>query len=195
MVAITIAWMNCYFDDLSTLHLFSLSLDCQAEPMPCQHCSKPDQWVSHGYVYKNQHLGRTQTVGKRIFCSNRSGRSGCGRTIRLYLTSEIAGLHYSAIHLAAFVLALLAGTTIQQAYQRATHTADPRNAYRWLGKLQRKMIQYRGYLNRQPAHPVVGFNARSRQRRILFSTLQALFSTAGESACALFQKHTQTSFV
>ncbi|MES9859003.1 MAG: hypothetical protein ABW166_20735 [Sedimenticola sp.] len=112
MIAIKIAWMNRYYDDLATLHRFTLSLDCQADPLHCQHCSKSDQWVSHGYVYKKQCLGKTLAVGKRLFCSNRSGRSGCGRTLRLYLTTEVATLHYSAIHLAAFVLALLAGTTI-----------------------------------------------------------------------------------
>ncbi len=195
MIAIKIAWMNSYFDDLPTLHLFTLSLDCQAEPMPCRHCSKSDQWVSHGYVYKNQHLGQTQIVGKRTFCSNRSGRTGCGRTTRLYLTTEVATLQYTTFHLTAFVLALLAGLTIQQAYQRATHTNDPRNAYRWLDKLQCKLIQYRGYLKRQPAQTVIGFNTRSKQRRLLFSTLQALFSNVGELACALFQKQTQTAFI
>ncbi len=174
--------MRIYFDDLPTLHQFTLSLDCQAEPMPCRHCFRPDQWVSHGYVYKNQYLGQTQTVGKRIFCSNRTGHSGCGQTLRLYLTTEVTTLHYSTLHLAAFVLALLAGTTIQQAYQHATRTVDPRNGYRWLGKLQRKLIQYRGYLKRQPDQPKVGFNTRSKQRHILFSTLQALFSNVGESA-------------
>jgi hypothetical protein len=64
-----------------------------------------------------------------VFCSNRDGRSGGGRTSRLYLDAAIRKLHYAGGQLVAFVLALIQGGAVQQAYSGVTGTADPRNAY------------------------------------------------------------------
>jgi len=187
--------MKRYFDDIESLHRFTLSLDCQAEPICCQHCSKPDQLVSHGFVYKKQHHGKTRTVGKRLFCSNRAGRSGCGRTIRLYLVTELSRLQYTTVHITAFLLALLGGHSTQQAYWAATRTAEPRNAWRWLNRLQRKLIDYRGFVHTKPSRSTCLFKAITKQRRILLSTLQTFFSTFGESACSQYQSQTQRAFV
>lgn len=167
--------MICYFDDLESLHRFTLSLDSQTEPLCCQHCSKRDQFVSHGFVYKKQHHGKTRTVGKRLFCSSRYGRSGCGRTVRLYLVAELSRLHYTATHLTVFLLALLAGQSTQRAYQTATQTTEPRNAWRWLNKLQRKRVDYRAMIyNRILKTPACCFTSTQTQRGILLSTLQHL---------------------
>jgi len=100
-------------------------VDCQTDSLCCQHCSKKDQFVSHGFVYKKQFHGKTRTVDKRLFCSSRHGRSGCGRTARLYLATELSRLHYTATHLTVFLLALLAGHSTIQAYQGATQTTEP----------------------------------------------------------------------
>ncbi|VAW82589.1 hypothetical protein MNBD_GAMMA13-290 [hydrothermal vent metagenome] len=147
--------MKRYFDDLDTLHKFTLSLDSRPDLIPCRHCSKQDQWVSHGFVYKKQYQGERRTVGKHIFCSNRHGRSGCGRTLRLYLSTELAFLHYTTVHLTAFLFAFLGGRTTQHAYRAATQTTESRNAWRWLHKLQRKLVDYRVLLKApcpQPAY-------------------------------------------
>jgi len=187
--------MKRYFDDLDTLHQFTLSLDSQPEPIQCHHCSKQDQFVAHGFVYKKQHQGEKRAVGKRIFCSNRYGHTGCGQTLQLYLTTELALLQYTTLHLSAFVLALLGGSTVQRAYQAATQTDEPRNAYRWLNKLQRKLTEYRALISRQHAQSGGLFKTRNRQRGILLATLQTLFSTLGKSACAQVQRLTQKAFV
>ncbi len=185
--------MERYFNDLDTLHRFTLSLDSQPYPIRCQHCSKQGQFVSHGFVYKKQHRGEKRAVGKRLFCSNRCGRSGCGRTLRLYLATELAFLHYTTVHLTAFLLALLSGSTIQYAYQAATQTAEPRNAWQWLHKLQRKLVDYRALL-KTPCSPLTRrCTVKNKQRDILLSSLQMLFSTLG--SCAQIQQRTQTAFV
>jgi hypothetical protein len=187
--------MKRYFDDLDSLNRFTLSLDCQADSLRCQHCSKKDQFVSHGFVYKKQFHGKTRPVGRRLFCSNRYGRSGCGRTVRLYLKTELAKWHYTATHLTVFLLTLLAGQSTQQAYQVATQTTEPRNAWRWLNALRRKLIDYRVFVIPQTSQPVGLFKSMTKQRRIVLSTLQTFFSTFGESACSLYQSQTQCAFV
>ena len=185
--------MKRYFDDLDALHRFTLSLDSQPHPIQCRHCSKQGQFVSHGFVYKKQHQGEKRTVGKRLFCSNRSGRSGCGRTLRLYLTTELAFLHYTTVHLTAFLFALLSGRTIHHAYRTATQTAEPRNAWRWLNKLQRKLVDYRALLKTPCLQLTHRLTVRNKQRTILFATLQALFSSI--DICAQHQHRTQTTFL
>lgn len=186
--------MKRYFNDLETLNRFTLSLDCQAGSMCCQHCSKTDQFVSHGFVYKKHYHGKTRTVGKRLFCSNRSGHSGCGRTVRLYLVTEITRLHYTAAHITAFILALLVGHSTQQAYWAATQTIEPRHAYRWLNKLQRKLVDYRALIHNRLT-PACRFTSTSKQRCIVLSTLQRLFSQFGKLACIQYQRQTQTAFI
>jgi len=149
--------------------------------------------VSHGFVYKKQHQGERRAVGKRLFCSNRHGRSGCGRTLRLYLATELAFLHYTTVHLTAFLLALLSGRTIQHAYRTATQTDEPRNAYRWLHKLQRKLVEYRALLKAPRSQSACRFTLNNKQRHIVLSSLRRLFSTLGY--CAQIQHRTQTAFV
>jgi len=185
--------MKRYFDDLDTLHRFTLALDSQPHPIRCRHCAKQGQLVSHGFVYKKQRQGKRRTVGKRLFCSNRHGRSGCGRTIRLYLATELAFLHYTTVHLTAFLLALLSGHTIQRAYRAATQTSEPRHAWRWLHKLQRRLVDYRALLKVPRSQPACRCTLKNKQRDILLSSLHGLFSTLG--SCAQIQHRTQTAFV
>ena len=185
--------MKRYFDTLDSLHRFTLSLDCQTDPVCCQHCSKTDQFVSHGFVYKKQRQGEPMAVGKRLLCSNRYGHAGCGRTVRLYLQTQIARLHYSTVQITAFLLALIAGHSIADAYQAATETTEPRNAWRWLHKVQRKLIDYRPLIHHRMADS--GYLTTHTQRGILLSTLQHLFSRFGKDACAQFQQQTQRTFI
>jgi len=96
-----------FFKDLGRLHQFTLSLDFHQDMTQCHKCSKHDQFVSHGFVYKKQRQGDKTIVGKRIFCSNRYGKVGCGSTHRLYLTAQIPSLQYNTEHLFRFLLELI----------------------------------------------------------------------------------------
>ena len=92
-------------------------------------------------------------VGKRVFCSNRNHHARCGRTTQLYLAETIRYLHYSGSVVMAFILALMAKTSIAHAYTRATTTATPRHAYRWLNGLCAQLSSYRSLLH-QPRIPI-----------------------------------------
>ena len=52
--------------------------------------------------------------------------------MRLYLDASVRYLHAAGAQVIAFVLALLTGMAVQQAYRDATGCADPRHAWRWL---------------------------------------------------------------
>jgi hypothetical protein len=186
--------MQTFFKDLDSIQKFTRSLDHHHDVLKCQFCSKNNHFVSHGFIYKKQYNGLRQTVGKRIFCSNRFGRSGCGRTFRVYLATEAPKLNYAIPHLAAFIYALIAGACIHKAYYHATKTSDSRNAYRWLNKLQHKLIDYRQVLRVRITNSVGPFQSRVRRLQLILPTLSALLSNT-VSSCAHYQIHTQKPFV
>ncbi len=174
---------------------FSLSLDYHKDVLQCANCSKNDQFVSHGFVYKQRSQTLREKVGKRIFCSNRYGYSGCGRTFRLYIAEEFPCLQYGAAHLFVFLLALMRPVTIQQAYEKATGTAEPRNAWRWLNKLQRKLIDYRCFLTCRTGERGLQPRSRTRRLQILLPTVKQLFFSLNGCPCAHYQMRHQVSFI
>ena len=117
---------------MASLHQFTMELDLHRDSLHCKNCAGGNDFISHGFVFEKCSQGEPRKVGKRLLCANRHGRSGCGATLRLYLSAGIPRLKYSAVVMTLFLTALLQGLSIQQAYQSATRTDDPRNAYRWL---------------------------------------------------------------
>jgi len=193
---VKIACMKHYFfKDMGSLDLFTMALERHQDVLECKKCSKSNQFVSHGYVYKKHLQGDTRTVGKRIFCSDRYGRSGCGSTLRLYLAAELPALQYTATHLFIFLCALIDSASIQKAYEQATHTENPRNAYRWLDKCLHKLMDYRHFLNSRTEARSPLFKSRSKRLQLLLPTLQCLFVKTKFPACAAYQMNRQTCFV
>lgn len=185
-----------FFDSLDALTRFMASLDCQSPCFACARCGRCDQFVRHDFVYKKGHHGKVQCVGKRLFCSNRNGRSGCGATLRLYLASRVPRLFHGAAALTAFVMALIAGLSIGDAYRKATLAGDPRNAYRWLDRLERKLIDFRAALARRIVLPAKAFALRTRRLQLLLPTIEALVAhKVGEPLGVRYQLHLQRAFV
>jgi hypothetical protein len=187
--------MKIFYDTLDALHQFTFSLDQHA--LTCTSCSARGQFVSHGFCYKQQNSAATTTAGKRILCSQRSGRTGCGRTVQLYVASEVPKLRYGSTQLFAFITALLANLSITAAYCKAVGKSESRHAWRWFKKLMQQLIVYRGYLHREAHTEVEMFATQSRSRQLLLPTLKALFSQAHQELnhIAHFQHLHQVSFM
>jgi len=161
----------------------------------CNHCKQSHQLVSHGFVYKKQAVAKPeQAVGKRVFCSNRNGHTGCGRTIRLYLDAAVRYLHYAGSYVVAFILLLMGGMSVQRAYLQATGTEDPRNAYRWLNKLWAQLSLYRSLLHQPMFEPPV-VTSRSLRLGLLASTFTALLQQFGQPLCARYQLKHQRALI
>ena len=187
--------MRTYFDSIDAIHRFTMELNYLQDSIKCKHCFKSNQFVSHGFVYKKQSNGEKVTVGKRVYCSNRHGKLGCGRTTRLYLASHIPTLQYTTSHLFTFIYALLSMASIQRAYREATKCDEPRNAYRWLHRLWKNLIDYRCFIQTYSKCLKDKYESRIRRLQILLPTFQALFLKLGQTPCAQFQKLTQRSFI
>jgi hypothetical protein len=165
----------------------------QLDHAQCTHCRQFQQLVSHGFIHKKRVGAEPEAVGKRVFCSNRHHRTGCGRTMQLYMDVTIRYLHHAGCALAVFVLSLMAGMTIQGAYHHATGAATPRHAYRWLDRLGAQLSVYRSLSHRPPLPDAAPAIAARRPERIvsLMSTFEALLQRFGQPLCAAYQSQLQ----
>jgi hypothetical protein len=186
--------MKLFFNDLDSLHQYTLELDTHQDTLQCHACSAIGQFVSHGLVYKNDLELKKDVVGKRIFCSNRHCRSGCGRTRRLYLSWVIPACRYVAMQLTLFLIALIAGSSIVRAYQQATGTHEARHGYRWLIKLQQQLIPYRTFIKNRATDILSRFNTRVRRLQILLPTVVQLFAMLDTQPCTDYQIKQQRRF-
>ncbi len=187
--------MNRFYPDIASLDAFTLSLDCLDESLPCQHCKKHGHLVSHGFVYKHLSSVKKQPVGKRILCSNRYGRSGCGKTIQLYLAHRFPFFRYGAATLTVFLSLLILGLSVNAAYKAATKQQGSRHGWRWIKRLKRRLSDFRSVLTLPDKPYPALFSYRSRIRQLLLPTLYALISKWGHNLCSHFQIQAQLNFI
>lgn len=189
--------MQRFFKDFESLDLFSLSLDFHQTELQCAHCFKSDQFISHGVVYKQRSMHLSEKVGKRLLCSNRYGRSGCGHTFQLYICSEVPRFRYGAAHLFVFISALIAGLSVNQSYLKATDqpSIEPRQAWRWLHKFMAKLSNYRTALKTRLTNNAVPVHYRTRRFQLLLPTLKHFMTNSSGCFCAAFQYQSQITFI
>jgi hypothetical protein len=121
--------------------------------------------------------------------------------MRLYLDATVRWLRYAGAHVVVFMLALMAGSTVQQAYVQATGTDDPRHAYRWLHRLDGQLSGYRSLSHQPPLQDaevvatMPGAANRSTRTGLLASTCTQLLQRFGVPLCGNYQQQTQRSFL
>jgi len=166
--------MKTFFKSIKELDQFTANLDYHRSSIKCGHCDSGEYLVSHGYSYKDT-TTRYRITGKRLFCSPRYGRKGCGKTQPLYVADTMPSLRYSAVCISIFITLLLNTHSIEEAYHFATNCADSRNAYRWLNKLEKQLVRYRTFIvSFGPPFSHVYKHRRSKRLNILLPTLQQL---------------------
>jgi hypothetical protein len=184
--------MQIYYPSLQAIHQQTLQLELE----PCKHCQQTHQLVSHGFIRKKRSGGGDpQAVGKRVFCSNRHQRTGCGRTMQLYLDGTLRYVHHAGSAVVAFVLALLTGVSIGLAYMQVTGAHSPRHAYRWLHRLDRQISTYRSLFH-QPllVQPMIIEPPGCPRRSLLASTFAHLIARFGQPLCQAYQSQLQRPF-
>lgn len=190
--------MQIFYASLQDIQQQTMQLDVER----CMHCCQTRQLVSHGFVRKKRVGGVPEAVGKRVFCSNRNQRTGCGRTLQLYLDATLRYLHYAGACVVALLLGLARGMSVQSAYQQATGTLTPRNAYRWRHALSARLSCYRSLVH-QPVfddtprpcwQDTPNAGAAPPRWALLVATCQALRQQIGDPLCANYQRQLQRSF-
>lgn len=82
----------------------------QAKQDHCPHCGRADTLVGHGLLYGYAaHGSETIVRGRRLLCSNRHRRPGCGHTVAVLLATVLACCVVSTRVLSALVEAFIDG--------------------------------------------------------------------------------------
>lgn len=187
--------MQRFFNDFGAIDAFTLSLEFHQDRLECIHCSKHNQFVSHGIVYKQRSSTTREKVGKRIFCSNRYGRRGCGRTFQLYVSNEIPTFRYNAAHLFAFITSLLIQHSVKKAYFVATGKNAFRHAWCWLNRLVKQMSTFRSFLQFRPKLTAHSFQDKVHRFQVLLPTLWQLSQRFKSNLCSNYQLKAQKPFI
>jgi len=183
-----------FFNNITDIHQFTCSLRWNQTQLQCPHCHQHDQWVSHGFIYKQLSFDQREPVGKRILCSNRFGNNGCGRTHRFYCAHRTPYLHYSLSVCISFLIALVLDQLhcVCSAYRHATGASDTRQAWRWLNKLKARLGAFRTFLLPLPEIPP---DSSAHCASPLMSTLHDLLTRFDRATGTHFQSCTQTPFI
>ena len=187
--------MQIFFSTLHSLETFTRSLASLPDQEACAFCAQSRHWVSHGYIYKQRSPTKRDVIGKRILCSNRYGKPGCGHTRQLYLASAIPKRRYCLNVLLWFIVFLINGSTTTQAYHQAIghDYFEPRQASRWLTALYQQLGWFRGLLPKNSRDDCSCQSYRSYRLTLLLPTLQQWL--ASPSAPGLVQYHFQRPLI
>lgn len=81
---------------------------------PCPHCKVVGLLIRHGYLhgYDDGSPQRKTIRARRIFCSNRNARHGCGRTFSVWLADKIRRLSLTTGTLWRFLQRAVAGSVV-----------------------------------------------------------------------------------
>jgi hypothetical protein len=140
-----------YFDSEEDLRQFCLTRKQQA----CPHCRKTGTLNLHGHLrgYSEQGGDTLALRGRRLFCSNRHRRPGCGRTVGLWLSGVLRNCILSLHTLWLFLTGILAGRSRADAFRRTGSGMHPMTAYRVFRRMERSQSRLRARLNRQVRSP------------------------------------------
>ncbi len=102
-----------YFIDRTELETIVQSIKLKQ----CRHCGIIGMLILHDYIYGFDEYRNYRLVkGRRIFCSNRNNRKGCGRTISYFIINFINETLISSSIAWQFLLFILSGMSIEKAY-------------------------------------------------------------------------------
>ena len=86
----------------------------QLKLKPCPHCKVVGTLIRHGYLYgfdESSPQEQTQRA-RRIFCSNRHARPGCGRTFSVWCADKIRRLSLTTGALWQFLQCVITGSIL-----------------------------------------------------------------------------------
>lgn len=120
----------------------------------CPHCRQTGALIGHGYLrgYAERN-SEIEVRGRRVFCSNRARRTGCGRTFSVAIATMLCSLVLRTLTLWLFARAVVSGLTRRAAWLLAAQgTFSLSSGYRVWRRLKEAQSTLRAHLCRhQPA--------------------------------------------
>lgn len=157
---------------------------------PCPHCRRTGALIGHGSLRGYTERGSEILLrGRRVFCSNRGRRFGCGRTFSLLLATTLAGFVVRTFTLFGFAKTVLDGFSPRAAWLHVCDGAfSLSSAYRLWRRLATAQSALRTQLSRElPAPPSTARHPLAQ----LLGHLAALLGADGPDPFAAFQDRLQ----
>jgi hypothetical protein len=168
----------------------------QIKQRPCPHCKVVGTLIQHGYLYgfddssPHRPLPRKTRRARRIFCSNRNLRPGCGRTFSIWFADKIRRLSLTAHLLWRFLQRAAAGS-IAAAIRAINSHLSPRTWQRIWKRFDLGQSKIRTALHDYGSPPP---DPPPRPAAQVLAHLQAAFPNA-DCPIAAFQHTLQTFFL
>lgn len=122
--------------------------------VPCPHCGRVGYLIGHGFLVGYSEAGQELVVrGRRIFCSNRYRRRGCGGTFSVMLADVLVGFMVRAGTLLAFLREVAGGLSRKAAWQRVAGSFSLESGYRLWRRLSAAQGHIKALLCRQRPPP------------------------------------------
>lgn len=155
----------------------------------CPHCRRVGFLILHGYLYG---YGETDLIqrGRRIFCSNRKNRPGCGRTFSFLLAGYIRNFVIFARFLSGFLEHLSQGLCPAEAARKAEIPMTITTIYRLYKRFRHNQARIRTYLTRVKDPPLLDDTTDP-----VIQTITHLKTVFKDCIVTQFQLHFQTTFL
>ncbi len=164
------------------------ALSQRSVPFACPHCGAHGTLIGHGFL--RGYAEQTSDVvirGRRLFCSNRGLKKGCGRTWSVLLANVIARCTLTVGTLGAFVCGLARHQGSERAARACHWPFSMRSAYRLNVRLQRHVPRWKAWLNARVPAPT------SQARHPLGQVVEHFRCMLGEPQLENFQLVSGTS--
>lgn len=160
---------------------------------PCPHCKMVGMLIRHGSLRGYDETSRTIRA-RRIFCSNRNARPGCGRTVSVWIASKIRRLKLTTGALWRFLNRAVAGT-IGAAIRAADCRLSDRTLQRIWKRFDQGQSKIRTALSGLSSPPRLPAESSRRPAAAqVLAHLRAVFPDA-DCPIAAYQQTMQTFFV
>ena len=165
----------------------------------CPHCKVVGTLIRHGCLCgRDESSPRQDTLrARRIFCSNRNARPGCGRTFSIWLAHKVPRLSLTAGALWRFLHLAVAGAVIA-AGQAVCGRLSDRTWQRIWQRFHQAQCHIRTALHRRcPPPPLTDCLPENPARQPVSQVLAHLQAAFPDAPCPIadFQQIMQTFFV
>ncbi len=158
----------------------------------CPHCNFSSFLILHGFLYGFcEHSGLTRKRGRRVFCSNRNKKTGCGKTFSILKSDIIKKYIISAITIWKFLSKIKDGKSLADAFRQSGSRLEESSAYRIFNKFKFNQSRIRTELTKAKDPPQI-----SHSKNPVIQTIHHLASVFKKKPCpvAQFQYDFQKSF-
>lgn len=163
---------------------------------PCPHCRVVGTLICHGYLrgYDEGNSQRKTVRARRVFCSNRNARSGCGRTFSIWCADKIRRLSLTTRALWRFLQRAVAGSIAAATRVVADCQRSDRTWQRIWKRFDLGQSKIRTALSAWRPPPELPTEPSRRPATQVLAHLQAAFPDA-DCPIATFQHTMRTFFV